>query len=461
MEKTNYLSVQDLADSENILIRRAQEEEFGKEIKALASQKEVPHNSKLRALNPLIINKLLVVGGRLTNSDISEDQKRPILLPADLTITQMIFKDRHHNLLHCGPQALLANIRRRYWPLRGRIIARSVVKHCVTCIRARPTFQCPLMAPLPKERVICNRPFTTTGVDFAGPLTIRSGIRGRPGKKAWVAMFICFTTKAVHIEVVEELTSSAFIATLRRFSARRGKPATIWSDNGTNFVGAQRELAIYTKNIEAQLANEGINWRFNPPASPHFGGLWEASVKSAKHHLNRTMKQACLTLGELQTLLCQIEACLNSRPLTPLSSDPNDLEPLTPAHFLIGGPITLPAEPSLPEENVFGLRRWRLVQGILRTFWDRWRNEYLPQLQVRGKWTNVREPLRVNDIVIVREDNMAPTKWRIARVTNLHPGKDGHVRVVTVRTPNGVDMRRPVVKLCRLPVLEGEQSVGN
>jgi len=461
MEKTNYLSVQDLADSENVLIRRAQEEEFGEEIKALVSQKEVPHNSKLRALNPLTINKLLVVGGRLTNSDLSEDQKRPIILPADHTITQMIFKDRHHNLLHCGPQALLADMRRRYWPLRGRIIARSVVKHCVTCIRARPSFQCPLMAPLPKERVICNRPFTTTGVDFAGPLTIRSGIRGRPGKKAWVAMFICFTTKAIHIEVVEELTSSAFIATLRRFSARRGKPATIWSDNGTNFVGAQRELATYTKNIEAQLANEGINWRFNPPASPHFGGLWEASVKSAKHHLNRTMKQACLTLSELQTLLCQIEACLNSRPLTPLSSDPNDLEPLTPAHFLIGGPITLPAEPSLPEENVFGLRRWRLVQGILRTFWDRWRNEYLPQLQVRGKWTNVREPLRVNDIVIVREDNMAPTKWRIARVTNLHPGKDGHVRVVTVRTPNGADMRRPVVKLCRLPVLEGEQSVGN
>lgn len=460
-QETSYLSVQDLREAENFLIRRAQAEEFGEEIKALKNQKEIPHSSKLQALNPVIRNELLVVGGRLTNADISEEQKRPIVLPADHTITQLIFKDRHRNLLHVGPQALLADIRRRYWPLRGRMIARSVVKQCVTCIRAKPSFQYPLMAPLPKDRVICSRPFTTTGVDFAGPLTIRSGIRGRPGKKAWVAMFICFATKAIHIEVVEELTKNAFIAALRRFSARRGKPATIWSDNGTNFVGAQRELSAYTKNIEAELANEGISWRFNPPSSPHFGGLWEASVKSAKHHLNRVMKQACLTLSELQTLLCQIEACLNSRPLTPLSSDPNDLESLTPAHFLIGGPITLPPEPDLSEDNMVGLRRWKLVQGILQTFWNRWRNEYLPQLQVRGKWRTKREALKVADIVIVKEDNLAPTKWKIARVTNLHPGKDGHVRVVTIRTSNGTEMRRPVIKLCHLPVLEGEQTVGN
>lgn len=131
MEKTNYLSVQDLADSENVLIQRAQKEEFGGEIKALTSQKEVPHNSKS------------------TNPDISEEQKKPIILPADHTITKMIFKDRHQNILHCGPQALLAEIRCRYWPLRGRIIARSVLKHCVTCMRARPTFQYSLMAPLP------------------------------------------------------------------------------------------------------------------------------------------------------------------------------------------------------------------------------------------------------------------------------------------------------------------------
>ncbi|XP_050066298.1 uncharacterized protein LOC126555420 [Aphis gossypii] len=283
---------------------------------------------------------------------IPEEQRTPIILPADHRITRLIFTEHHRSLLHCGPSALLADIRRQYWPVRGRLIARSVVKRCVDCIRAKPKFQHPLMAPLPKERVISTRPFTNTGVDFAGPLIIRSGIRGRPGKKAWIAIFVCFSTKAAHIEAVEDLTSNAFIASLRRFCSRRGKPDKIWSDNGTNFVGANRELTTYTRGIQSLSAAEGINWHFNPPSTPHFGGIWESCVKSAKHHLSRIVKDAHLTLSELQTLLCQIEACLNSRPLSPLSSSPDDLEPLTPAHFLIGGPITLPPEPDLTSQQL-------------------------------------------------------------------------------------------------------------
>jgi len=134
--------------------------------------------------------------------------------------------------------------------------------------------------------------------------------------KAWIAIFICFSTKAIHIEVVEDLTSNSFIATLRRFMSRRGKPAEIWSGNGTNFVGAQRELAAYLKYIEGASVEEGITWCFNPPSAPHFGGLWESAVRSAKYNLTRVLKETKLTLIELQTLLCQIEACLNSRPLT-------------------------------------------------------------------------------------------------------------------------------------------------
>ena len=216
---------------------------------------------------------------------------------------------------------------------------------------------------------------------------------------------------------------------------------------------------MYVKGIEAQMANDGINWRFNPPASPHFGGLWESSVKSAKHHLSRVMKQACLTLTELQTLLCQVEACLNSRPLTPLSSNPNDLEPLTPAHFLIGTQMTLPPEPNLAQESLAGLHRWKLVQGMLQNFWNRWRIEYLPQLQIRGKWRAVNKTLKMDDIVIVKEENMPPTKWKLARVTDLHPGSDGNVRVVTIQLANGNQTKRPVVKLSRLPTSEEDQEV--
>ncbi|XP_015377908.1 PREDICTED: uncharacterized protein LOC107172143 [Diuraphis noxia] len=250
------------------------------------------------------------------------------------------------------------------------------------------------MAPLPKERVTCTRPFSNTGVDFADPLTIRSGFRGRPGKKAWITIFVCFSTKAVHIEAVEDLTSSAFIAILRRFCSRRGKPNKIWSDNGTNFVGARRELAIYTKDIESQSANEGINWHF-------------------KLDINCTLWR---NLGKLW------------------------------------GPITLPPEPDLTSQQISGLRRWRLVQALMQTFWSRWTSEYLPQIQVTGKWTTASKTLAIGEVVIVKEDNMAPYKWKMARIICLHTGKDGHTRVVTIRTANGTEIKRPVINLCYLPV---------
>ncbi|XP_025405600.1 uncharacterized protein LOC112679882 [Sipha flava] len=156
------------------------------------------------------------------------------------------------------------------------------------------------MGSLPKQRVQHSRPFTATGVDFAGPLIIRSGIRGRPGKKAWIAIFVCFSTRAVHIEAVEDLTTNAFLAAFRRFISRRGKPNIVWSDNGTNFVGARKELSVYVSKVDSCLASEAITWKFNPPASPHFGGVWESAVKGAKFHLTRVVRGMSLTLSELQ-----------------------------------------------------------------------------------------------------------------------------------------------------------------
>lgn len=446
-----YIMVPEIIAAEKILIKRTQEESFGKEIIALTKGLELPRKSKLKSLCPYMDNGLILVGGRLQNAHISKEQRNPAVLPASHTITRLIYLDRHQQMLHCGPQLLLAEVRRTYWPIRGRAMARSITSRCVICKRANPKFDQPVMGQLPKQRVQYSRPFTVTGVDFAGPLTIRSGIRGKPGRKAWISIFVCFSTRAVHIEAVEDLTTSAFIAALRRFIARRGKPNTVWSDNGTNFIGAQRELSTYLKNIDGCLASEGINWKFNPPAAPHFGGIWESAVKSAKFHLTRIVRGSTLTLSELQTLLCQIEACLNCRPLTPISSDPNDFESITPAHFLIGGSLMFHPEPVIDETELTSLKRWKLVQGLLQSFWKRWHAEYLPQLQVRGKWTSGTEPLVVNDIVIVKEDNIPPSKWKLARVVKVHPGKDSVVRVATIKLPNGSELSRPVVKLCRLP----------
>ena len=212
------------------------------------------------------------------------------------------------------------------------------------------------------------------------------------------------------------------------------------SDCGTNFVGADKELqlllsqAAHNSIINHQLASEGISWKFNPPGAPHQGGLWEAAVKSFKVHFPRVVGAATLTCEELGTLLCQIEACLNSRPLCPLSSDPSDLHSLTPGHFLIGRPVTALPESDLTHLQLNRLSRWQLVQQATQHFWRRWSSEYLSTLQQRFKWSTRHQNLQVADLVLIRDENQPPTKWAMGRVIAVHPGADQLVRVVTLRT---------------------------
>jgi len=449
---TKYLVLSELRSAEKILIKRAQADKFSLELLAMRKQRDIPKCSILKGLCPsLQTDGLIVVGGRLENSDLGEKQIHPIVLPTKHKITRLIFEDYHRTLLHCGPQMLLAEVRQCYWPLRGRIMARSTVTRCINCVRARPRFENPLMAPLPKQRVQMSRPFTVTGVDFAGPLQFQSGIRRVTTKKAWIAVFVCFSTRAIHLEPVIGLTIEASLAALRRFMARLGKSTKIYIDNATNFVGMQKELRAYLEDSERYMADEGVQWHFNPPSAPHFGGLWESAVKSTKHHLDRVIKDSRLNLEELQTLLCQIEACVNSRPMTLLSSDPGEPNALTPAHFLIGGPLLLPPEPEIPSEIVSILCRWKHVQGLMQIFWNHWHKEYLPQLQVRGRWVTPKKNMNVDDIVVIKEDCTPPTKWKLGRITQVNPGNDGIVRLVTLRTSTQVEVRRPVAKLCRLP----------
>lgn len=392
----------------------------------------------------------------MQRSNLTDEQKHPIVLPSNHRMTRLIFENYHQGFLYYGPQLLLTGIREKYWPLSGRVMARSVVRRCITCIKAKPRFEYPMMGELPRDRVQEALPFISTGVDFAGPIMVKSGIRWVVAKKMWIAVFICFTARAIHLELVEDLTSAAFVATLRCFIARRGKSAKIYSDNATNFTGARKELANLVSKAGAQMANEGIEWHFIPPASPHFGGLWESAVKSTKHHLRRVIGEHKLSASELRTLLCQVEACVNSRPLTPMSTEPEDLRVLTPAHFLIGRSLLLPPEPLICEESFGYLKRWQLVQYLHQTFWRRWSTEYLPQLQIRGKWTTKVKPLSVGDVVIIKDDCMVPANWKMGRVIQVHPGSDGIIRVVTLKTENRTELKRPVVKLCRLPI-EGDE----
>jgi len=275
--------------------------------------------------------------------------------------------------------------------------------------------------------------------------------------KGYIAIFVCFATKAVHIEVVTNLTTESFLAALRRFIARRGKPKTMYSDNGTNFQGAANELhdkmlhsSSQTATVQDYLATEGCDWKFIPPHSPHFGGLWEAAVKYMKHHLRRTLGAQIATYEELCTLLVEIEACLNSRPLCALSDDPFNPTYLSPGHFLIGEPITQLPAADLTNVKCNRLSRWQSFQQLLQHFWQRWSADYLQGLQQRNRWTTTTHNLQPGALVLLREDNTTPLQWPTAVVTNVHPGKDGIVRVVTLRTPKGV-LKRPITKICLLP----------
>ena len=283
--------------------------------------------------------------------------------------------------------------------------------------------------------------------------------------KSYVCVFVSLSVKAAHLELVSDLTTESFIACLRRFISRRGHPSLLWSDHGTNFVGANRELQEYLtffteqqtqKTISEFCTANRIEWRFIPERSPHFGGLWESAVKSFKTHLKRVIGDTKLTYEEMYTVLTQIEACLNSRPLVSLEcADDDGIEVLTPGHFLIGRPLMALPDPAFFHKSPTLLKRWHLCQNLIQHFWKRWSAEYVTTLQKRTKWQYPSRNMSVGDIVIIVDDGILPTQWPIARVSKTYPGKDGTIRIVDVRTAKGT-YRRPVHKLALLLPQEPE-----
>lgn len=268
---------------------------------------------------------------------------------------------------------------------------------------------------------------------------------------------VCFSTSVVHLELATDYSAQGFIAAYKRFTSRCGLCSSLISDYGTNFVGADAELRRMFNaasqeliDIANDLASSGTEWRFNPPAAPHFGGKWEAA-KSVKFHLKRLIGNSLFVYEEFTTLLIQIEAILNSHPLCPLSDDPNDLKALTPAHFLIGGSFSMIPKPSLTETKSSRLSRWQILQQITQQFWHRWSREYLQRFQDVSKWKHPIQQINIGLLVLLIDERLPPAKWLLGRVTETHAGQDSLIRVVTVRTATST-VKRPIVKLCPLPI---------
>lgn len=450
-----FLQKIELDNTARALAAESQRVHFSKLLRELAAGSRISSKPVARLAPFIDSDGVIRVGGRLRHSLLNYDCKHPILLSKRSHYALLLCRRWHLLTGHAGPRVLTAMIARQYWVISLRSVLHHVLINCTVCVRldAKPTH--PFMADLPRARIQPRRPFDQVGVDYAGPLQLKeSRLRKSRIFKIYIAVFICFTTKAVHLEVVTELSTDAFLAAFDRFVARRGLPADVYSDCGTNFVGADKKLRelIQSPVGQSTIANcrAMCVWHFNPPSAPHFGGLWEAAVRSTKRLLVRVIGTHVFTYEEFTTVLTRIEAILNSRPLTPASTDPHDLECLTPGHFLIGQPLLAVPPRSGPEASRALSDRWKLMDQCHRAFWRRWSSEYLTTLQSRPKWIEGVPNLKVNEMVVVIDNQSPPLLWRLGRVIELLPGADGHVRVARVLTRAGI-VTRPVVKLVPLP----------
>ncbi|XP_058456361.1 uncharacterized protein LOC131433782 [Malaya genurostris] len=464
--KLGSISSDELDEAVRALIRLSQEECFARELSDISHSAHVRATSRIASLNPQLREGILCVGGRLRHAIIPASRRHPFIVDHRHPLATIIVRYYHLKLYHAGQQLIISTMRERFWPTNVRNLVRRVIHQCVACFRLKPKIHEQLMADLPPERVTPCAPFQRVGVDYCGPFNVVYPHRKRQSVKCFVAVFVCLVTKAIHLELVADLTTQAFLATLKRFAARRGKPDLIMCDNAKNFVGARRELdelrrlfldQQFQNSVQKQTANESIEFRFIPARTPNFGGLWESAVKSFKTLLKRTIGSHSLVYDEMQTVLVQIEAILNSRPLTPLSNDSDDFEALTPGHFLIQRPLVAIPEPNLSEIPENRLSAWQKIQHYTQGIWKKWTFQYLSELHNRTKWMQHKENVAVGTMVVLKEENLPPLKWLLGRITEVHHGPDGNIRVVHVRTKDGI-YTRGISKICVLPIRDKSNS---
>ncbi|XP_048002533.1 uncharacterized protein LOC125239093 isoform X1 [Leguminivora glycinivorella] len=461
--KLNFITFSEATQALHLIIKNEQEKFFDKELASLRAGRQVA--SYLLSVNPFIdANGILRVGGRLQHSSLPYSQKHQIILPKESRVTHLIIENEHLKLLHASQKEVLSNLSQRYYIVNGLRLVKKFVNKCLTCFRLKGVTAKQLMGSLPAGRVNIDRAFAKVGIDFAGPILIKqSRVRSVITTKGYIAVYVCFVTKAVHLELVSDLTTDTFLASFKRFIARRNVPTEVYCDNAATFKSASTQLSeLYKLNnnrchqmqVQNVTAKLGTTFHFIPSYSPVFGALWEAAVKSLKYHLKRMLGSHVLTYELLYTLLVQIEGILNSRPITPMSSDTEDLSYLTPGHFLTGAPLTCYPEQDITNLPDNRLKFWRKCTALQQHFWRYWSKQYLNVLQNRPKWKTALPNIKVGALVILREIDTPPMTWPMARVTKVFPGQDGKVRALEVKKANGKVHTTSITKVCILPLDE-------
>ncbi|XP_055589595.1 uncharacterized protein LOC129741828 [Uranotaenia lowii] len=455
------LTGQEIHKAELVLFKQAQLEKFSEEITILSdgnvSRKLIPKSSSIYELWPFLDeHRVLRARTRIGACKMaSMDAKHPIILPKISPITNLIVHHYHVRFYHRNHRTVLNELRQRF-----RIVPRlasilwQVRTNCQICKNLRAVPQPPPMSDLPITRLAAfSRPFSFVGVDYFGPINVT--VR-RSSEKRWGVLITCLTVRAIHIEIAYSLSAQSCIMALRNFMGRRGVPIEIFSDRGTNMVGASKELLTALNSMDQNLVIQEISspnttWSFIPPASPHMGGSWERMIQSVKRNLNQIKPRHQLSDEVLKNLLIEIENVVNSRPLTNLPLE-NDSSPvLTPNHFLLGSSNGLKPATSFDDSNQALRNTWQTSQIEANVFWKRWIRDYLPDLTKRTKWIDPSKSIRVDDVVLVVDPNLPRNCWPLGRVISATTGKDGEVREAVVQTANGI-YERPAVKLAVLDV---------
>ena len=413
---------------------------------------------------------LAKVGGRLALSGLPEEEMNPVILPAKNRYVESYVLAMHQCMFHLGAEGLLAHIRMKFWLLQGRREVKRILRKC-KCFRLRAPHFVQSIAPLPSGRVTASHAWIELGVDYAGPfevlrepLQLTAKVKKEAKEKAvfakvWVLLATCLSTRAVHFEYMTAMDTSHFLNALQRLIARRGHCSVIYSDNAKQFLKSERELQKLYKNLDwtkiekfcLKLPTQ-IVWKFSAPLAPHYGGFWERLVGSMKRALKSTLAGRRATLEEFRTVLCNAEAVTNSRPLTLVSDDIRDPLPITPAHLTIGRAILqLPDSLTKDNWNDTVAVLWKDRQRLHSEYWNRWRKEYIKELQVAHKWTHPDQEPRVDEVVLVDDSPVPRDQWPIARIKEVYPGRDGKARSVLLWFGNNIpERRRDVRRLCRL-----------
>ena len=430
-EKTDPV---ELETAKQRLLLISQKESFEAEYLLLSCDKTFKKSSRSRiAQYALFMGPAFLIRstGRIRRLVETEyDTKHPIILDGRHTLVKLFVSDIHYCYQHQFLDYLRAVIHLAFAILYHRSLLKSIEVHCLICRKRKAKTVTHMMAELPVERLGYRQPpFTNCGVDYFGPFYV--SIR-RSSEKRWRFLFTCMTTRAVHIEIVSSMETSSCEMGIERFIARRGTPSVIWPDNGTNFVGAEKEIlnCIQSWNGQAppELGKKGIKWQFNPPAAPHHGGSCERLVRCCKRVFYAIIGSRKLTPEVLETTFCLVEQSLNARPITSVSASPDGFEVLTPNYFLLGQNGT--SVPSLSFQEHFDHRKQYIrAQSYANAIWSRWLRDYVPALNKRSKWHSDSDViLKTGDLVWIVDEGSPRGHYPMARIKTLNYGKDNIAR---------------------------------